>query len=143
MRPVLGGKMVAMKKGPLHSGVYDLIKRQSGLWARHIRLDEYDIELVDNPGDSELSDYEVETLGRIAEKYLPLTEWQLVELTHQFGEWLKNYPDPDANTSHRIHLSDILDAVGLHEPKAAVLAEIRRESKEDLAFRTASAETFD
>jgi uncharacterized phage-associated protein len=143
MRPILGGKTVAMKKGPLHSEVYDLIKQHGGLWGRHVCLDEYDVELVDDPGDSELSDYEVELLSRVAEKYSDLTEWQLVELTHQFSEWLKNYPDPTANTSHRIHLSDILDAVGLQEQKGAILAAIRHESNEHLAFRGTIAETFD
>jgi len=144
MRPVLGGRVVAMSKGPLHSKVYDLIKGQgedASLWSHFIRLDEYDAELADDPGDSELSDYEVELLCRIARDYGRLTEWELVELTHRFAEWAKNYPDPNEKTSRRIHLSDILDAVGLHDDTKAILTAIRKEGQDDAGFRGLPANT--
>lgn len=137
-RPVLGGRRVAMKKGPLHSEVYDLIKGQGenpALWFQYLRLDEYDIELAHDPGDSELSDYEVDLLSRTAKGYGALTNWQLVELTHAFPEWEKNYRDHEANTSRTIHISDILDAVGLQDEKIAILAEIHSELQENRAFR--------
>ena len=141
MRPVVGGRTVAMRQGPLHSDVYDLIKKQDAPWGNHIRLDEYDVELTSDPGDSELCDYEVELLSKIAETYNTFTEWQLVELTHSFAEWIKAYPDLKARTSHPIHLTDILDAVGLHDQKQAILTEIRRETSEDRAFRKSQALT--
>ena len=141
MRPVVGGRTVAMRQGPLHSDVYNLIKKQDDPWVNHIRLDEYDVELISDPGDSELCDFEVELLSRIAEMYRGFTEWQLVDLTHGFEEWIKTYPDHEARTSHPIHLSDILDAVGLHDQKQAILIEIRREMREDRAFRKTQAIT--
>ena len=135
MRPVLGGKTVAMKNGPLHSDVYDLIKYQNQAWTCYINLYEYDVVLTDDPGDSELSDYEIGLLSNIAEKYSGFTEWQLVDLTHGFSEWLKNYPNPTENTSRPIHLGDILDAVGLQAQKDEILTKISSESREDQAFR--------
>jgi uncharacterized phage-associated protein len=135
MRPVIGGRTVAMRQGPLHSDVYDLIKRQDDAWVNHIRLDEYNVELISDPGDSELCDYEVELLSRIAEMYKGVTEWQLVDLTHSFAEWVKSYPDPTARTSRPIHLTDILDAIGLQDQKEAIVKEIRCEIEEDQAFQ--------
>ena len=96
MRPIVGGKTVAMRQGPLHSEIYDLIKAQGEPWVNHIRLDEYDVELISDPGDSQLCDYEVELLSRIAETYQGFTEWQLVDLTHGFEEWIRAYPDGEA-----------------------------------------------
>jgi uncharacterized phage-associated protein len=135
MRPIIGGKTVAMQYGPLHSEVLNLVRREGKPWSDSIRLYGYDVGLVSDPGDSELCDYEVELLAKTAETHKGLTEWQLVELTHAFAEWIKAYPDPEARTSRPIHLVDILDAVGLHEQKQAILAEIRRETSEDRAFR--------
>ncbi|MEI8374555.1 MAG: Panacea domain-containing protein [Planctomycetota bacterium] len=141
MRPVLGGKMVAMRQGPLHSEVYDLIKKPCEPWVNHIRLDEYDLELVSDPSDSELCDYEVELLSKIAEMYKGFTEWQLVDLTHSFEEWIKTYPNINARTSHRIHFVDILDAVGLQDQKQAIVKEMSCETEEDQSFRNTHAIT--
>lgn len=139
MRPILGGPMVAMKKGPLHSKVYDLIKgnaQSTDVWSRFTSLEEYDVELVNDPGDSELSDEDVELLTEVSEKYGKMTGWQLVDLTHKFPEWIKNYPDPSQNTSRRIHIHDILDAVGYqdHGLKKSILTEIHKEEQERTGF---------
>ena len=99
MHPIVGGSG-RNATGTASSDVYDLIEKQDEPWGNHIRLDEYDVELISDPGDSELCDYEVELLSPvIAETYQAFTEWQLVDLTHGFAEWIKAYPDPEARTS--------------------------------------------
>lgn len=138
MRLVVGGKHVAMKKGPLHSEVYDLIQGDhegDPVWDQFIKVDGYDIMLSSDPGDSELSDYEVELLTRVAKDYKDIDEWDTVRITHSFPEWKKTYPDPDENTSRPIHLRDMLDAVGHGDQKKEILAEIQEELREDLTFR--------
>jgi hypothetical protein len=65
------------------------------------------------------------------------------QITHEFAEWAKNYPDPEENTSRVIPLHDVLDAVGLGEKKAAILAEIQEEAREERGFRRLLARTGD
>lgn len=94
-RPIVGTRIVAMNNGPLHSEVYDLIKGEHAkapLWAEHIRKEGYEVELLKDPGVSELSAAEVRTLRSVSEKYASFSEWDLVEVTHDFPEWLKNVP---------------------------------------------------
>ena len=54
LRPIIGSRPVAMKEGPLHSEVLDLVKGRhvdEPLWSEYIRRDRYEIELVkDRPG---------------------------------------------------------------------------------------------
>src|ERR1700675_4380838 len=52
-RPITGDQVVAMKQGPVLSGVYDLINfnrpKDIPLWARFFSKDEYDLVLNESP----------------------------------------------------------------------------------------------
>lgn len=47
--------------------------------------------------------------------------WQLVESTHEFPDWKKNYPDPSENSSRVISREDVLEAVGCSADSPAIL----------------------
>ena len=130
-RPIVGTRIVAMKNGPLHSEVYSLIKGEhvdEPLWSEFIRKEGYEVELVKDPGRSQLSAAEVRTLTDTYERYQPFGEWDVVEITHDFLEWIKNYPDESENTSRTIPFVDLLDAVGLQDHKEAILDDLREEA---------------
>jgi uncharacterized phage-associated protein len=137
-RPIVGTRTVAMKNGPLHSEVYNLVKGEhldDPLWSDHIRKQGYQIELVKDPGRSELSAAEVRTLTDTFDRYASMGEWDLVEITHDFPEWLKNYPDESADTSCIIPFDDLLEAVGLRGgKKQAVLNSLREEADMNRLF---------
>src|SRR4051794_21960820 len=53
-RPLLGGRLTAMKYGPIHADVYDLIKQREGAeglddWAKHFHNEHYHLVLDKDP----------------------------------------------------------------------------------------------
>ncbi len=139
-RPIIGNRTVAMKNGPLHSEVYNLIKGEhidAPLWSEHIRKEGYEVELVNDPGVSELSAAEVRVLTEVSDRFALVSEWDIVEATHDFPEWAKNWPNGEGNTSHTIPFEDILEAVGLSAEKDAILDEAREDAERDRLFMRA------
>jgi uncharacterized phage-associated protein len=133
-RPIIGSRIVAMHKGPIHSKVYDLIKGEhvdEPLWSKYFQKDGYEIKLLEDPGRSKLSVAEVRILTEISERYQESDEWDLVEITHKFPEWDKNFPDKTANTSQTISFEDLIDAVGLTQEKQTILDEAKEEAEID------------
>jgi uncharacterized phage-associated protein len=136
-RPIIGTRLVAMKNGPLHSEVYDLIKGEhigEPLWSEYIRRDGYEVALLKDPGVSELSAAEVRTLAATSERHLDLSEFDLVEVTHGFSEWKENYPNVAESTSRTIPFDSLLAAVGLQGEKAAILEDIQEAARMDQLF---------
>ena len=136
-RPIVGTRTVAMKNGPLHREVYNLIKGEhsdEASWGEFIRTEGYEVELLKDPGVSEMSPCEVRTLTDTFERYRSLGEWDLVEVTHGFPEWIKNYQDPGEDTSRVIPFEDMLDAIGLSKEKAEILAEANEKLEMDRLF---------
>jgi uncharacterized phage-associated protein len=133
-RPVLGTRPVAMKNGPLHSDVFNLIKKEhidEALWSEFIQKERYEVKLIRDPGVSELSRFEIGLLNEIADKYCGVDDFDLVEITHTFPEWQENYPDPSENTSRVIRLEDMIRAVGIDSESES---EILADAKEDCEF---------
>lgn len=111
-RPITGDKFVAMKRGPVLTRTYNIIKEEdseSQVWAHYIAKKRYDILLIQNPGIGKLSRYEIELLQTICEENQDLDEWAMVEKTHGFQEWKQNNP---GESSKSIPLSDVLGALG-------------------------------
>src|SRR5262245_7595964 len=51
-RPIIGGKLVAMQHGPIHSDVYDMIKgshRDQTLWSEYFANEGYNVVLTRDP----------------------------------------------------------------------------------------------
>ena len=119
--PVTNDRYVSMKLGPVLSGVYDLLVVPSEVptyWHRHISSPEkYEVSLIADPGDDQLSDAEEELMGEIFATYGNQSQWQLSDLTHEFPEW----QDPDGS-SIPIDVKDILRAVGIDDAEADAIA---------------------
>jgi hypothetical protein len=120
-----------MKRGPVLSQVFDLVKGEhlrSPDWEEFIHREaQYIVRLVKNPGQAVLSRFEIETLERVAVDNRERDEWDMVDLTHTFPEWIKNNP---GDSSKPIPLADLLEAVG----RSADLEAIEEDAKEDRAF---------
>jgi len=129
-RPITGDRIVAMEQGPVLSPVLDLIKGKhlrSPEWTGYILREEYNVRLVNDPGQANLSRFEIETLERVAVENRERDEWAMVDYTHTFPEWIKNDP---GDSSKMIPIADLLEAVG----RSADLEEIEEDAKTDQAF---------
>ena len=136
-RPIAGGAVVAMPRGPVLEEVYNLIRgqhRQMPLWGSYFRTSRYDLELLHAPDVGQLSRYEIKKLQEIAQRHENDDEWALSQLTHGFLEWQKNDP---GNSSKPIPLDDILEAVGRAEDKEAILQEACDQAAFDRLFAEA------
>jgi hypothetical protein len=130
-RPVIGGRTIAMERGPLHGTVYDLIVGvdcESPDWYLRFKTDEYDIEMVQDPGNGELSRYELDLLTRITAEFKADDEWAVGKATHRFQEFIDN--EPTAGKSRTIPLVDIVKAVGRSDDWES----IARDAKEVAVF---------
>ena len=130
-RPITGDHVVAMERGPVLSRLYDLIKDtafDSIEWDKFIERDNYDIRLIDEPGNSELCRYEINKLQEIWDRYRGDDEYALVNITHEFTEWKNN--KPEGSSRNPIPLSDILEAVG----RKGDIEKIERDAEESVAF---------
>jgi uncharacterized phage-associated protein len=134
-RSLLGCKAVAMKRGPLHSAVLDLINGKTieePKFHSHFSCMGYRVVLGADPGVSELSRFEVGKLQEVAHRYCEIDDEDLADtITHAFDEWRKNYVE---GTSTPIPLSDILEAVGRGEDKDLVIDDERERAEFDRLF---------
>lgn len=93
--PITGSSMVSMANGPVLSEVYDCIKGEpsGSIWDAHIaRIGHYNVALLKNPGDSELSDYDVMVLQGLAEKHRRDNYSRMITIVHGLPEW--RHPKP-------------------------------------------------
>ncbi len=132
-QPISGDDYFSMNFGPVLSHVYDAIKnKDSGepkeIWEKHISTRDqnyqhtknYDIQLLTDPGDSELSESEEDIIKNVYASYGKLDQFYLADLTHQyFPEW--QYPDGRATP---ISVESVLINVGKN---AEEIAEIEQE----------------
>lgn len=109
-RPITGASVVNMAHGPVLSEVYECIRDKpgGGLWDRHIRTDGYDVELIEDPGDDKLSDYDVAVLSELAEQYKAASYSYMIDIVHKLPEWRSPAPAKVAS----LPAADILRASG-------------------------------
>jgi uncharacterized phage-associated protein len=123
--PLLGSRAVAMDHGPLHSDVLNLVNgihEYTPLWSRFFSTIGYKVEATDQAENGLLSQYEIQKLREVSEKYAPFTDWDICQqMTHSFEEWKKNYEE---GTSKTIQLEDIIDAVGRGGDKESILDDL-------------------
>jgi len=111
-RPLLGDRIVAMRNGPVLSAVYDLIQNRhfaSSDWNAFIVQDRFDIELLCDPGNDQLSPFEIKLLETVADEHADQDQWQLIDLCHELPEWLAYEPKKDGPKSVLIPIDAILD----------------------------------
>src|SRR5260370_865037 len=122
-RPIVGGPVTAMERGPVLEEVFDLIRgrhRQMPLWDEYLRTSHFNLQLLKDPDVGQLSRYEIETLQDAARRHADDDEWELSRLTHEFPEWKKNNP---GTSSRPIPLTDVLEAVGRVDSLQDILEE--------------------
>lgn len=115
--PMTGDVTVAMKHGPVLSGLYDIIKgheARSAEFARYIHRTGYSLSLVKDPGIGELCKNDLKKLGELSERYRDKDDWEIVEETHEFPEWIKNNPGDSVRT---IPMEDICEALGFESQR--------------------------
>jgi uncharacterized phage-associated protein len=133
--PITRDRAVAMDNGPVLSQTYDLIMgRHVGapLWSSFFRKAHYWLEKVSEPDVGRLSKYEITKLQQVAQRHEDRTEWDMVEITHEFSEWKKNKPEP--NSMKPIPFEDILEAVGKKELLPSIEQEQRDTETYDAIF---------
>jgi uncharacterized phage-associated protein len=133
---ITGDRAIAMRRGPLLGGIYDLIKGEhvaADRWEKYIERDGYHVYAKGNPGVGKLSKAEIETLRKVVNIHREHDEWEMVNFTHELDEWKKNDP---GTSSRPIPLRDILEAVGRAQEADAIIEEAEKERAFDAFFGT-------
>jgi uncharacterized phage-associated protein len=135
-KPITGDKIVAMKRGPVLSRIFDLVSQKKqelpkSAWHHLIPRPApyvYTVRFSGGPDLSALSEAEVALIDEVFATHRNLTEDDLVELTHQLPEW----HDP-GQTSLPIPFEAILKAGKKHS--AEILAIAREAAADDCLDR--------
>ena len=115
-RPVINDEYFSMKFGPVLSHVHDLMtempaRDEKSFWSRHISApSNYEVHLIDDPGNDELSEAEEKLIHTIYEQYNEFKErpFDLVDHLHSIlPEW-----EPVQEGRERIAVRSILLAAG-------------------------------
>jgi uncharacterized phage-associated protein len=133
-RPIIGGRVVAMDYGPIHSEVYDFIKgghREQPKWSGYFGNESYYVILRNDPGVFALSRYEIGVLNDISTKYMGYDDWDVADVTHKFDEYKSAYQE---GTSTAISLEQLIDAVGRSAQKDAILQDAKEKAFLDHLF---------
>jgi len=135
-RPLLGGRLAAMKYGPINADVYDLIKQRQGAeglaeWSRHFQNEHYYLVLDQDPGVHALSRFEVRLLDEALKKYEDADDWDVALQTHRFPEYGTTY---QKGTTRTIPLEALLHAVGLTPMVGSILRDLEAKQAIDEMF---------
>ncbi len=134
-RPIIGGRLVAMERGPLHSACFELIKgtdAESGWWSKYFRTDHWDLEMIEDPGNGDLSKREVDLLNRIRLEYEADDDFEVGKKSHVFPEFINN--DPGPGKSKTIPFDELLAAVGRSPDAPAILDDANCKAVFDSVF---------
>ena len=138
--PITTDSYVAMKFGPVTTGIYDRIKASASpsarptFWTAHIQRSQNPLEvtLQRDPGNSELSPVEEKLIGEIFAADGEKDRFVLAGECHRdFPEWT----DP-GESSTPIDIADIVAALGLTEEEALHVATMIDTQR--VAFRLAT-----
>jgi uncharacterized phage-associated protein len=124
-RPITFDKYYSMENGPVLSQTCDLIKdkgspKSGRYWKKFIERSEFDVRLIKQVPNDQLSQAEEEILDKVFKKYGRMNRWDIVELTHKLPEYV------DPGTSHiPLSYADILKAAGVDKADAkAIIADL-------------------
>ena len=139
-RPLLGGRLVAMKYGPIHGDVYDLINEKDGVegsaeWSQHFHNDGYHVVLDADPGVNALSRFEVRTLTETLKKHEQEDDFDIAFQTHELAEYRMTYN----GRPRTIPLEQIIHAVRLTPMAGTILRDLKEQQEIDAMFTSANA----
>jgi uncharacterized phage-associated protein len=139
-RQLIGGKLVAMDHGPLHSDILDLINgthRDEPIWSRYFTAHgPREVELTDEPEIGLLSKYETELLTSVSQMHEHFHDYALSELTHEFDEWVQSFRD---GTSTAIPLELLVRTVCQPEYAEQIIQDMRDKAVLDEFFSESAA----
>lgn len=133
-RPIVGGRISALRYGPIHSEVYSLIQGSHSdepQWSECFSNDIYFVVMDKDPGVSALSRYEVNLLNEITERYAGLDDFDIADLTHEFSEYKATYVP---GTSRPIPFELLIDGAGRSEDKGDILKDAEEKAFLDKLF---------
>jgi uncharacterized phage-associated protein len=126
-RMMTGDRAVAMDHGPVLTSTYNLIKGQHAdakTWDEHfLREGAHDVRLIRDPGNGDLSRFEVTRLEAVAAEFEAYDDWALSEYTHKFAEWKAN--KPAAGSRNPIPVGDVLKAVNQFQRKSDLRRDVQ------------------
>jgi uncharacterized phage-associated protein len=136
-RPILKCTVIALKNGPVHGDIHDLIHsdhRSADHWTTFIgKQGLRDVTLKQHPPMGKLSRAEVDILERVTDELANAEDWELVEMTRGFEEWRKNYSS-DSDAPRMIPIDDIVRAATEPSNADAILQELREQEEYDRLF---------
>ena len=143
-RPIFCDTVVAMKRGPVLSRVYDLIKGSDpGVpqWAQFFKKEAFDIVMKSDPGVARLSRAEVDIINEIDQQFSECDETDIVDWCHDnLPEFQKNDPEASGKKQNRIPLEDIMEAIGRPGQHDAVLEQLKESMAAADFFRSHDVE---
>lgn len=83
----VGSVFVKRRNGPVSIIVYDAIIWGRPIWSKYIRTEGMSLELVQDPGDGELSDYQVELLEELYRSHKTRSLSEMSRLLQALPEW--------------------------------------------------------
>lgn len=102
--PIAGARFYNTTTGPSCRELYECVNGNcpSMIWSRYIgchveQLDRCCVQLNYDPGDGELSEYDVETLALVFETHRGKTHSELIRFARELGEW-RNPVDAASDT---------------------------------------------
>jgi uncharacterized phage-associated protein len=142
-RPLIGGRVAALRHGPIHADVYDLIKEREGTeglaeWSKHFHNETYFVVLDKDPGINALSRFEARVLAQTAKKYENIADFDVARLTHRFSEYGTTYRKGKART---IPIEALVYAVTPGPLVSSVLRDLRDKQVIDEMFGGAEGTT--
>jgi hypothetical protein len=122
--PISGSSFVTMKAGPVLSDVYDCIKHEDRCptWHQFIQKAGYDVRLTSEPGDSELSDFDVETLTNLYQVHAGRDYNAMIKFVHTLPE-VDEVPD---GCREPLPVERVLRGQGVSEDEIAELVSRNR-----------------
>lgn len=111
--PITGAEARNMQHGPVLSEILDCVRYPElcPIWSGFIRKSGYDVELIADPGDTELSDYDVDTLTELQRKFASYGYGQMIDYVHKLPEWI----DPGNGSSSELESTEILRAAKVED----------------------------
>lgn len=116
-RLITNDEYFAMSYGPVASGVKDIAEMTSFLGEKELEYasiflnvpDKYNIESVNHNLENIFSKSDLEALAFAWEKFGQMTEFQLVELTHEYPDYKKHKPKLEAYSRIRMDCVDFYE----------------------------------
>ncbi len=118
--PMTYDKWYSMEHGPVLSRTLDYIRKDgcSSYWSSHIKTEDNDVVIVDDPGDDELSNAENRIIAEIYADWGHLDKFQARDRSHDplvFPE----YDDPGQGRRLPLGYKDVLKANHVSPPEIA------------------------